>query len=95
MCGECIQGHPHKHKRAIRDRSLFKPELHNQFYTIILYDKFHWSCRWWASFIAKFSIVMTSFIGRVDGGLVSLPSFPLSSTFARVNKQQVSLTILH
>ena len=36
---------------------------------------------------------MTSFLARVDGEPVSLPSFSLSSIFAHVNKRQVSLTM--
>ena len=36
---------------------------------------------------------MTRFLANVDGEQVSLPSFKLSSIFARVNEQQVSSTI--
>ena len=36
---------------------------------------------------------MTSFLARVESEPVSLSSFSLSSIFARVNQQQVSLTI--
>ena len=36
---------------------------------------------------------MTSFLARVDGEPVSLPSFSLSSVFDSLKEQQVSLTI--
>ena len=38
---------------------------------------------------------MTSFLARVDSEPVSLPNFSLSSIFAGVNQQQVSLTIFY
>ena len=38
---------------------------------------------------------MTGFVARVDGEPVSLLSFQLPSTFARVNEQQVSLKIVY
>ena len=38
---------------------------------------------------------MISFLDRVDGEPVSLPTFSLSSIYGRVNQQQVSLTIFY
>ena len=41
------------------------------------------------------AIHMKSFLARVDGVSDSLSSFSLSSTFARLNDQHVSLTIFY